>query len=202
MRFAFWASAGSAALSPLGTAIRVGVLRAPCKQPLRHWAPVFVEVFACGEVVCSATLSENLRAIDRRGPERPVQQQSAFFGIPRGFPLPVLSGAYICTQAYSAVAPMKVIRDLGNWERTGLCRLEICDRDRRHPVWTQAGSDAQRPGSAGPPPLAASTGEKKKPPPDCATFSISGWCFADWFVGSCFSVAERSGLMFGAIQYR
>ena len=26
---------------------------------------------------------------------------------------------------------------------------------------------------------------------DCATFSISGWCFADWFVGSCFSVAER-----------
>ena len=76
---------------------------------------------------------------------------------------------------------MKVIHDPGNWERTGLYRLAICDRGRRHPVWTQAGSDAQSPGSAGPglPPLAASTGEKKKPPPDCATFSISGWYFAD-----------------------
>ena len=54
--------------------------------------------------------------------------------------------------------------DPGNWERTGLYRLAICDRGRRHPVWTQAGSDAQSPGSAGPglPPLAASTGEKKK----------------------------------------
>ena len=112
---------------------------------------------------------------------------------PCGFPLPVLSGAYIRSQAYSAVAPMKAIRDPENWERTGLNRLAICGRGRRHPVWTQAGSDVQSPGSAGPglPPLAASAGEKKKPPPDCATFSISGWCFADWFVGSCFSVAER-----------
>ena len=44
---------------------------------IRHSAPVFVEVFSCGEVVCSATLPEDLRAIDRQGPERPVQQQSA-----------------------------------------------------------------------------------------------------------------------------
>ena len=80
----------------------------------------------------------------------------------------MLSGAYIRSQAYSAVAPMKVIRDPENWERTGLYRLAICGRGRRHPVWTQAGSDAQSPGSAGPglPPLAASAGEKKKPPPD------------------------------------
>ena len=63
---------------------------------------------------------------------------------------------------------MKVIRDPENWERTGLYRLAIRDRDCRHPVWTQAGSDAQSVGSAGPglPPLAASAGEKKKPPPD------------------------------------
>ena len=32
---------------------------------------------------------------------------------------------------------------------------------------------------------------KKEPPPDCATFSTSGWCFAEWIAGSCFSVAER-----------
>ena len=124
----------------------------------------------------------------------PYSSKARFWHFPPcGFPLPVLSGAYIRSQAYSAVAPMKVIRDPENWERTGLYRLAIRDRDRRHPVWTQAGSDAQSVGSAGPglPPLAASAGEKKKPPPDCATFSISGWCFADWFVGSCFSVAER-----------
>ena len=35
---------------------------------------------------------------------------------------------------------MKVIRDPENWERTGLYRLAIRDRDCRHPVWTQAGS--------------------------------------------------------------
>ena len=59
---------------------------------------------------------------------------------------------------------MKVIGDPENWERTGLYRLAIRDRDCRHPVWTQAGSDAQSVGSAGPglPPLAASAGEKKK----------------------------------------
>ena len=59
---------------------------------------------------------------------------------------------------------MKVIRDPENWERTGLYRLAIRDRDCRHSVWTQAGSDAQSVGSAGPglPPLAASAGEKKK----------------------------------------
>ena len=87
---------------------------------------------------------------------------------PCGFPLPVLSGSYIRSQAYSAVAPMKVIRDPENWERTGLYRLAIRDRDCRHPVWTQAGSDAQSVGSAGPglPPLAAFAGEKKKPQPD------------------------------------
>ena len=78
MRFAPWASAGSAARSPLGTPMWIGVLRAPCRQPWRHSAPVFVEVFSCGEVVCSATLPEDLRTIDRQGPEMPVQQQSAF----------------------------------------------------------------------------------------------------------------------------
>ena len=48
MRFAPWASAGSAARSLLGTPMRIGVLRAPCRQPWRHSAPVFVEVFSCG----------------------------------------------------------------------------------------------------------------------------------------------------------
>ena len=99
---------------------------------IRHSAPVFVEVFPCGEVVCSATLPEDLRAIDRQGPERPVQQQSAFLA-PLRIPLPVLSGAYICSQAYSAVASMKVIRDPGNWERTGLYRLAIWDWGRFFP---------------------------------------------------------------------
>ena len=37
-RFAPWASAGSAARSVLGTPMRIGVLRAPCRQPWRHWA--------------------------------------------------------------------------------------------------------------------------------------------------------------------
>ena len=89
--------------------------------------------------------------------------KARFWHLPCGFPLPVLSGAYIRSQAYSAVAPMKVIRDPENWERTGLYRLAIRDRDCRHPVWTQAGSDAQSVGSAGPglPPLAASAGKRK-----------------------------------------
>ena len=48
---------------------------------------IFVDVFSCGEVVCSATLPEDLCAIDRRGPERPVQQQSAFLApTPADFP--------------------------------------------------------------------------------------------------------------------
>ena len=90
---------------------------------------------------------------------------------------------------------MKVIRDLENWERTGLYRLAIRDRDCRHPVWDAGwiGRSKRRLRWAG----AAATGgfcwgkEKATARLDCATFSISGWCFADWFVGSCFSVAER-----------
>ena len=84
-------------------------------------------------MVCSAALPEDLRAIDRQGQKGPYSSKARFWHLNCGFPLPVLSGAYICSQAYSAVASMKVIRDPKNWERTGLYRLAICDWGRFFP---------------------------------------------------------------------
>ena len=107
MRFAPWASAGSAARSVLGTPMRIGVLRAPLGNHggIGHSVPVFVDVFSCGEVVCSATLPEDLCAIDRRGPERPVQQQTAFLApSPADFP-------YQCSAALT-FALRRILRSL------------------------------------------------------------------------------------------
>ena len=77
---------------------------------------------------------------------------------------------------------MKVIRDPENWERTGLYRLAI--EIVHYPVWTQAFA-----GPGLPELLGKRKSHRKIPDP--------GWCFADWFVGSCFGMS--AGLLFDRV---